>query len=93
VTRQTITEAFRNGVWGYVDDTLCLARPWGFGVSEIRVRARIVYGLTDVLAPRQHGDWLAANVAGAEAVVSKQAGHFSDPGEVIERYRWLVRPT
>lgn len=93
VTRQMVTEAFRHGVWGYVDDTLCLVHPWGFDVSEIRIPTRIVYGLRDVLCPRQHGDWLAANVPGAEAVVSEQAGHFSDPEEVAERYRWLVKPT
>jgi pimeloyl-ACP methyl ester carboxylesterase len=93
VTRQTITEALRNGVWGYVDDTLCLVRPWGFDLSEIRIPTRIIYGLRDVLSPRQHGDWLAANVPGAEAVVSEQAGHFSDPEEVVERYRWLVNPS
>jgi pimeloyl-ACP methyl ester carboxylesterase len=93
VTRQTITEAFCAGVWGYADDTLCLVRPWGFDLSEIRIPTRIIYGLRDVLAPRQHGDWLAANVPGAETVVSEQAGHFSDPEEVIEPYRWLVKPT
>jgi pimeloyl-ACP methyl ester carboxylesterase len=93
VTRQTIAKAFRNGVCGYVDDTLCLVRPWGFDPSEIRIPTRIIYGLRDVLSPRQHGDWLAANVPGAEAVVSEKAGHFSDPEEVADRYRWLVKPT
>src|SRR6476646_9672015 len=50
--RQMLTEAFRNGVWGYVDDALCLIQPWGFDVTEIRVPTRVVYGLTDVLVPR-----------------------------------------
>jgi pimeloyl-ACP methyl ester carboxylesterase len=91
VLRQTIEEAFRCGVWGYVDDTLCLVRPWGFDVSEIRVPTRIVYGATDVLVPRQHGDWLARNVPGAEAVLREQ-GHMSDRDQVTDEYRWLVRP-
>lgn len=90
VARQTIDEAFRSGVWGYVDDTLCLIRPWGFDVTEIRAPTRISYGLTDVLSPRQHGDWLARNVPHAEAVVSEVAGHFGDSEEVSGRYRWLV---
>lgn len=51
-----ITEAFRNGVWGLVDDMLCLTKPWGFDVAEVRVPTRIIYGLTDVIVPRQHGD-------------------------------------
>jgi pimeloyl-ACP methyl ester carboxylesterase len=89
--RQTIEEAFRCGVWGYVDDTLCLVRPWGFDVSEIRVTTRIVYGSTDVLVPRQHGDWLARHVPGAEAVLREQ-GHMSDRDQVRDEYRWLVTP-
>jgi pimeloyl-ACP methyl ester carboxylesterase len=27
--RSDINEAFRHGVWGYVDDILCLIQPWG----------------------------------------------------------------
>ena len=90
VIRQTIAEAFRSGVWGYVDDTLCLVRPWGFDVSEISVPTRVVYGLSDVLAPRQHGEWLARNVPNAQAIVDSHAGHMANPEEVLARYRWLV---
>jgi pimeloyl-ACP methyl ester carboxylesterase len=92
VVREMITEAFRNGVWGIVDDMLCLTNPWGFDVSEIRVPTRIMYGLTDVLVPRQHGDWLACNVPDAETVIDEEAGHVSDSGRVTEHYRWLVQP-
>jgi pimeloyl-ACP methyl ester carboxylesterase len=40
--RKMINEAFRHGVWGYVDDTLCLIQPWGFDVTEIRVPTRVL---------------------------------------------------
>jgi pimeloyl-ACP methyl ester carboxylesterase len=90
VNRQTINEAFRSGVWGYADDTLCLVRPWGFDVSEISVPTRVIYGLTDVLAPRQHGEWLARNVPDAHAIVDEHGGHMANPAEIIGRYRWLV---
>jgi pimeloyl-ACP methyl ester carboxylesterase len=90
--RNGINEAFRQGVWGYVDDILCLIQPWGFDVTEIRVPTRILYGLTDVLVPRQHGDWLADNVPNAEAVIDEQGGHMPDPNLVTERYGWLVQP-
>ena len=92
VLRQTIEEAFRRGIWGYVDDTLCIVQPWGFDVSEIRVPTRIVYGRTDVLVPRQHGDWLARNVPEAEAVL-RDEGHMSDRGQLIDGYRWLLAPS
>jgi pimeloyl-ACP methyl ester carboxylesterase len=90
--RQMINEAFRHGVWGYVDDTLCLIQPWGFDVTAIRVPTRVLYGLTDVLVPRQHGEWLAQNVPNAEVVIDEQGGHFADPNLVTERFGWLVQP-
>lgn len=90
--RQGINAAFRQGVWGYVDDTLCLVRPWGFDVTEIRVPTRVLYGLTDVLVPRQHGEWLAHNVPNAEVVIYEQGGHLPDPNLVTERFGWLVQP-
>jgi pimeloyl-ACP methyl ester carboxylesterase len=93
VVRQMISEAFRDGVWGIVDDMLCVTKPWGFDVAEIRVPTRIMYGLTDVLVPRQHGDWLARNVPNAEVVIDEEAGHVSDSARVTEHYRWLVDPT
>lgn len=93
VVRQMISEAFREGVWGIVDDMLCITKPWGFDIAEIRIPTRIMYGLTDVLVPRQHGDWLARNVPNAEVVIDEEAGHVSDSARVTERYRWLVEPT
>jgi pimeloyl-ACP methyl ester carboxylesterase len=92
VIRQGFNEAFRRGVWGWVDDDLCLTRPWGFDVAEIRVPTRLVYGLTDVLVPRRHGEWLARNVPNAEVVVEEHGGHMPDPDLVTERYGWLVQP-
>ena len=90
--RQGFNEAFRRGVWGWVDDDLCLTRPWGFDIAEIRVPIRVIYGLTDVLVPRQHGEWLARNVPNAEVVVEEHGGHMPDPDKVTEGYGWLVQP-
>jgi pimeloyl-ACP methyl ester carboxylesterase len=92
VIRQSVAEAFRNGVWGWVDDDLCFAQPWGFDIAEIRVPTRVIYGSSDVLVPRTHGEWLARNVPGAEVVVEEDHGHIPDPDLVTERYGWLVRP-
>ena len=93
VVRQMITEAFRDGVWGIVDDMLCITKPCGFEVAAIRIPTRIMYGLTDVLVPPQHGDWLARNVPNSEVVIDEEAGHVSDSARVSEHYRWLVEPT
>jgi pimeloyl-ACP methyl ester carboxylesterase len=93
VMQEAMTEAFRNGVWGIVDDMLCITKPWGFDITEISVPTRIKYGLTDVLVPRQHGEWLAQNVPNAEVVIDEEGGHLDDSARFAEQYRWLVRPT
>jgi pimeloyl-ACP methyl ester carboxylesterase len=92
VIRQSVSEAFRKGVWGWVDDDLCFTNPWGFGVAEIRVPTRITYGTSDVLVPRRHGEWLARHVPGAEVIVNEDSGHLDDLDLVTERYGWLVKP-
>ena len=92
VIRQDVGEAFRRGIFGWVDDDLALVAPWGFDISEIRIPMRVVYGLTDVLVPARHGHWLARNVPGAEVVVEEDLGHFTHPDLVVERMSWLVQP-
>jgi pimeloyl-ACP methyl ester carboxylesterase len=92
VIREAIGEAFRNGVWGWVDDDLSFLSPWGFDVSEIRVRTRVIYGDSDVLVPKGHGEWLAENVPGAEVVVEQDLGHVPHPDLITERLGWLLQP-
>ena len=92
IIRQWTSEAFRNGVWGWVDDDLCFLKPWGVDVAEVGVPTRVIYGVSDVLVPLQHGEWLAHNVPGAEVVVEEEKGHLPDPALVTERYEWLVQP-
>jgi pimeloyl-ACP methyl ester carboxylesterase len=92
IIRQQVDEAFRHGVWGWVDDDLCFLQPWGFDIAEIRVPTRVIYGATDVLVPRGHGEWLARNVPEAEVIIEEDHGHIPDPDLVVERYGWLVQP-
>ena len=61
-------------------------------MTEIRAPASVLYGLTDVLVPPQHGEWLARNVPNAEAVIDDEGGHMPDPSLVKERFSWLVQP-
>jgi pimeloyl-ACP methyl ester carboxylesterase len=91
VIRQSVSEAFRNGVWGWVDDDLCFTYPWGFDLAEIRVPTRVTYGTSDVLVPWRHGEWLSRHVPGAEVVVDQDRGHIDNPDVVAERYGWLVK--
>jgi pimeloyl-ACP methyl ester carboxylesterase len=82
---ETMREAFRPGVWGWVDDDLAFLGPWGFDVSEIRVPVTLRYGSQDVFVPAAHGAWLAEHVPGADVVVDPEAGHLATPEVVLER--------
>jgi pimeloyl-ACP methyl ester carboxylesterase len=77
------------GVDGWVDDELAFVKPWGFDVESIRVPVYLSYGRADTLVPSGHGDWLAAHIPGAFAVVSA-AGHLGDDREVEQQSAWLA---
>ncbi|HEY1507946.1 MAG TPA: alpha/beta hydrolase [Solirubrobacteraceae bacterium] len=88
--RKSTREAFANGAWGWVDDDLAFAKPWGFDVSELTVPVVIRYGATDVLVPAAHGEWLTAHIPHAEVAVDTDGGHLSLPDKQLERLRELV---
>ena len=90
VLTEMIREAFRPGVWGWVDDDLAFVQPWGFELSEIEAAVEVRYGTNDVLVPAAHGAWLAGNVPGAEVVVDEEAGHLAAPEKQLELLRRLV---
>lgn len=82
---ESMREAFRLGVWGWVDDDLAFLDPWGFNVTEIRVPVTVRYGRQDVMVPAAHGAWLADHVPGANVVVDDKAGHLAGPEVILER--------
>jgi pimeloyl-ACP methyl ester carboxylesterase len=93
--RQVITESTHeqalNGVGGWADDDLAFVKPWGFEVGSITIPVLVRYGLTDVLVPPAHGEWLAANVPGCIVDVETSAGHLGDDPEeqIASDARWL----
>lgn len=89
VTVEDIREAFRNGVWGMVDDDVSVFAPWGFDVAELRVPARVMYGTADTFVPRGHGEWLARHVPNAEVIVT-EGGHATNSYRLEERLHWLA---
>jgi pimeloyl-ACP methyl ester carboxylesterase len=91
IIRETALEQAVNGVGGWVDDELAFTQPWGFDVSAILVPVLIRYGLTDVLVPPAHGEWLAANVPGCIVEIEGTGGHMgTDPEvEIAANIRWL----
>lgn len=90
VMGEMMREAYRNGVWGWVDDDIAFTRPWGFDPAEIRVPVEVRYGAKDVLVPASHGAWLAEHVPNAEVTVLSEAGHLAGPEAQVEGMRTLV---
>jgi pimeloyl-ACP methyl ester carboxylesterase len=76
-----LSESFRrateNGIAGWRDDDLAFVGDWGFTVSEIIVPVAIWHGRQDQMVPFAHGEWLAAQIPGAEAHWLPDDGHLS----------------
>jgi pimeloyl-ACP methyl ester carboxylesterase len=72
-----IRHSLSAGSAGWLDDDLAFVRPWGFEVGAIRVPVSIWQGAHDRMVPFAHGEWLAANVAGARAHLYDDEGHIS----------------
>jgi pimeloyl-ACP methyl ester carboxylesterase len=89
--QRIVPEQAAHGVFGWVDDTLALAAPWGFEPELITIPVLLGYGRADVLVPPAHGEWLTAGIPTATVVVSEHGGHLpSDPeGEIADNMAWL----
>lgn len=70
-------QASVQGTAGLLEDSLVLARPWGFDVAEIAVPVSIWQGAHDLMVPYGHGQWLAEHVPGARVHLFGDEGHVS----------------
>jgi pimeloyl-ACP methyl ester carboxylesterase len=74
---ESCRRAVLQGVAGWRDDDLAYVQPWGFTVGTITVPVSVWHGRLDKMAPFAHGQWLAANGAGARAHLYDDEGHMS----------------
>ena len=70
-------EGLREGYWGWFDDDLGFARPWGFDLASIRVPIHVWQGRHDRMVPYGHGEWLAAHIPTAHPHLSDDHGHLT----------------
>ena len=74
---ETFHHAGAQGVVGVRDDGLAAVSPWGFDLASITVPVAVWQGRQDAMVPYAHGEWLVANVPGAEAHLFDDEGHLS----------------
>jgi pimeloyl-ACP methyl ester carboxylesterase len=74
---ESCRRAVLQGVAGWRDDDLAFVRPWGFLLDTITVPVSVWQGRLDKMVPFAHGQWLAANVAGARVHLYDDEGHLS----------------
>lgn len=75
---------------GWWDDGVSHQTDWGFDVQDIRVPVKVWHGHQDRFVPVQHGQWLAANIPGAQAEISENDGHLTLAGRIGEVHDWLL---
>lgn len=65
------------GTSGMLEDTLQIARPWGFDLADLTVPVGVWQGAHDKMVPFGHGQWLAGAIPGARAHLFHDEGHLS----------------
>ncbi|MER9770137.1 alpha/beta hydrolase [Mesorhizobium sp. M0189] len=59
----------------YVDDFHSFASPWGFELGSIAVPVRIFHGLSDIMVPPCHSQWLQTQIPNASLELFPNVGH------------------
>jgi pimeloyl-ACP methyl ester carboxylesterase len=72
---ESLTDAFRSGSRGPGWELCLNARPWGFGVEDIRAAVHLWHGEADANAPIGMGRYLARAIPECQATFYPGEGH------------------
>jgi len=71
-----LAEAYRHGGVGVATDIVATnVVPWGFEVGEVEASVTLLYGASDAIISRAHGDWYASRLPHATLEVVDGTGH------------------
>jgi pimeloyl-ACP methyl ester carboxylesterase len=92
VFKRVVAEQCRNGVGGWIDDSLAFLAPWGFDLAATPVPVLLVWGLHDKSVPPAHGRFLADSLPVVRVVIDEEGGHLpTDPeAETAMNMAWLA---
>jgi pimeloyl-ACP methyl ester carboxylesterase len=76
-TAMLFRAAVSSGIDGWRDDDLAFVAPWDFELDSVSRPVFVWQGDEDRMVPFAHGQWLAANIAGARARLLPGEGHLS----------------
>ncbi|MGH2857746.1 MAG: alpha/beta fold hydrolase [Gaiellaceae bacterium] len=79
------------GIDGWWDDDVAMNADWGFELGQIRTPVLVMHGRHDRFVPFAHGEWLAANIPGAQPRLLDHDGHLTlRANRLDEVYDWLL---
>jgi pimeloyl-ACP methyl ester carboxylesterase len=65
------------GPWGWLDDDVAWARPWGFCVADVEVPVIVRHGDDDRFVSVAQARWLAEHIPAARLLEIRGGGHTS----------------
>lgn len=90
---ETVGEGFRQGIWGVYDDTLAVARPWGFEPDAVRTPVWIWQGDADTTVLPALAQELADKLPHCTFALLPGEGHFLLFAHWREMLQTLVQST
>jgi pimeloyl-ACP methyl ester carboxylesterase len=90
---ETVGEGFRQGIWGVYDDTLAVARPWGFEPGAVQTPVWIWQGDADTSVLPALAQELAGKLPHCNFTLLPGEGHFLLFTHWREMLQTMVRAT
>lgn len=86
----TFREALRGGAAGVVEDAAIQARPWGFGLEQVRTPVQLWHGDRDQIVPLHHASYAAERIPDATLNIVGGTGHLLALSHGAEITRALI---